>query len=129
MNNKEIDLEDIKGGTCFKCGKWKGGDYGMNGEGEQAYHKCNNAVDNKIDEEFDKIYNGDSYSTDFKEDRIKRFIHKVIKQREDELKKEFKGMIPEEDKPKLGSENQDEYVAYSNGWNNCIKYILNKLNK
>ena len=35
-----MDREDTKGGTCSKCGAWKGGDYGKNGNGEQSYHKC-----------------------------------------------------------------------------------------
>jgi hypothetical protein len=32
--------EDIKGGICSKCGVWKGGDYGMNGYGQQTHHTC-----------------------------------------------------------------------------------------
>jgi len=32
--------EDIKGGTCSKCGTFKGGDYGMNGDGVQSRHTC-----------------------------------------------------------------------------------------
>ncbi len=31
---------DTKSGLCPKCGMWKGGDYGMNGNGEQTYHVC-----------------------------------------------------------------------------------------
>lgn len=37
---RSLTKEDKKGGVCSKCGVWKGGDYGMNGNGEQTYHKC-----------------------------------------------------------------------------------------
>ncbi len=33
----------------------------------------------------------------------------------------FNESRPEEDKPHLGSENQDEYIAYSNGYNQCLR--------
>lgn len=36
----KFDYEDTKGGMCSKCGQWKGGDYGMNGDGVQSYHTC-----------------------------------------------------------------------------------------
>lgn len=32
--------EDTKGGTCSKCGQWKGGAYGVNGAGVQSRHVC-----------------------------------------------------------------------------------------
>lgn len=35
-----IDGEDYKGGFCSKCGAWKGGEYGMNGNGNRGYHIC-----------------------------------------------------------------------------------------
>jgi hypothetical protein len=35
-------------------------------------------------------------------------------------------ILPEENKPKLGSENQEVYVAYANGYNDCRKGILTK---
>ena len=33
---QEYSDEDTKGGTCSKCGQWKGGNYGMNSKGEQT---------------------------------------------------------------------------------------------
>ncbi|MCK5017872.1 MAG: hypothetical protein KAS32_12485 [Candidatus Peribacteraceae bacterium] len=35
-----LRTEDARGGDCSKCGAWKGGDYGVNGSGEQGYHDC-----------------------------------------------------------------------------------------
>lgn len=32
--------EDIRGGMCSQCGTWKGGDYGINGDGVQSRHTC-----------------------------------------------------------------------------------------
>ena len=35
-----MNEEDKKGGLCEKCGTWKGGEYGVTGEGDQTYHIC-----------------------------------------------------------------------------------------
>lgn len=32
--------EDYKGGTCSKCGAWKGGEYGVRADGTRDYHRC-----------------------------------------------------------------------------------------
>ena len=47
----------------------------------------------------------------------------------DEQRKKFEECVPEEDKPKLGSENQEIYVAYANGFNECRKQIIDNLDK
>lgn len=41
----------------------------------------------------------------------------------------FLTMLPPEDRPKLGSENQDIYVAYAKGWNDYRRAYLNNINK
>jgi len=100
--------------------------------------ELNNTVDNKWEEEFDKevvdyFWNkkttvGTQRLSINHIERIKQFIHKVIKQREDELKKEFKGMIPE--KKKLYEAKNLTDVAFNceiEGFNECRKQILNKL--
>jgi hypothetical protein len=44
---------------------------------------------------------------------------------EKDVKQDFlEKILPEENKPKLGSENQEVYVAYANGYNDCRKRIL-----
>jgi len=35
--------------------------------------------------------------------------------------------VPEKDKPKLGSENQDSYVQYAYGFNDCREEFLTNL--
>ena len=37
--------------------------------------------------------------------------------------------LPKEDRPKLGSENQDIYVTYANGFNSCRQEFIDNLNK
>ena len=49
------------------------------------------------------------------------------KGQEDLKKKILEGMV--EHKPHLGSENQDEYVAFSNGYNECYEEIIKLLEK
>ena len=39
----------------------------------------------------------------------------------------FMKCLPPEDKPKLGSENQDIYITYSNGYNDCRAQLLQNL--
>jgi len=97
--------------------------------------ELNNTVDNKWEEEFDKQFMEYSFENentlidnDTDGNDIKQFIHKVIKQREDELKKEFKGMIPE--KKKLYEAKNLTDVAFNceiEGFNECREHILNKL--
>lgn len=41
----------------------------------------------------------------------------------------LKRILPERDIAKMGSENQEIYVAYSKGFNRCIKEIKENANK
>ena len=61
--------------------------------------------------------------------RIER-MQEVIHQRDQAIKQAVIREIKEipKDKPKLGSENQELYVSYSNGYNQAIKDILTHLN-
>ena len=43
---------------------------------------------------------------------------------QDDLKKKLLEEMPPKQKPHLGSENQDEYVAFSNGFNECREQII-----
>lgn len=38
----------------------------------------------------------------------------------------LESILPEKDNPRLGSENQDIYVAYSDGFNSCLDEIREK---
>jgi hypothetical protein len=51
---KIIDEEDTKGGVCSKCGAWKGGDYGIDGNGKRSYHICLKAQSNNNIEQLDE---------------------------------------------------------------------------
>ena len=44
-----MKIEDTKGGVCSKCGIWKGGAYGVNGNGVQSKHVCAFPQPNEIE--------------------------------------------------------------------------------
>jgi hypothetical protein len=50
------------------------------------------------------------------EEVVERFLDETL----ESFFSEIEGrVVPEEDKPKLGSENQDTYVAFAHGFNDC----------
>lgn len=56
-------------------------------------------------------------------DSIRKFLDTYTK---DLLQSTLDG-LPEEDRPKLGSENQEIYVAYANGFNSFRQVVIHEL--
>lgn len=86
--------------------------------------------DEKFNGKYKEVWNSKHSSFIRIPDGIKNNMVKDLHQRDQAIKQAVIREIKEipKDKPKLGSENQELYVSYSNGYNQAIKDILTHLN-